>query len=77
MLDEVVSVAPTRATSSAIRSAFRVAVPSSSIAAVKFARPGESAGLAPLPLANTRLAETTGNSRRSLTMTRSPLGSVK
>jgi len=34
-----------------------------------------SGGLAALPLANTRLAETTGSSLRSLRMTFSPLGS--
>ena len=41
---------PRRATSSAICSADRVAVPSSSIAAVKLASPGLSIGFAPLPV---------------------------
>ncbi len=53
----------------------RVAVPSSSIAAVKLARPGLSAGFAPLPVFTTRLAETIGSPRRSLTSTVSPFGS--
>ena len=43
---------------------------------MKFASPGLSGGLALLPLANTRLAETTGSSVRSLRMTFRPLGSV-
>ena len=38
--------------------------------------PRLSGGLSPLPLANTRLAETTGSSLRSLRMTFRPLGSV-
>ena len=44
------SDAPRCATSSAICSAFRVAVPSSSIAAVKLASPGLSSGFASLPV---------------------------
>ena len=57
------AIAPSCATSSAICSALRVAVPSSSIAAVKFASPGLSAGFAPLPVLTTRLAETIGRPR--------------
>ena len=74
MLLLVVSVAPSCETSSAICSAFRLAVPSSSIAATKFARPGLSIGFASLPVLITRFAATIGNPRRSLSMSVSPFG---
>ena len=59
------------------RSAARCAspCPSSSIAAVKLARPGLSAGFAPLPVFTTRFAETIGRPGRSLTSTVRPFGS--
>ena len=59
----VPSDAPSCATSSAICGAFRVAVPSSSIAAVKLASPGLSSGFASLPVRSTRLAATIGSPR--------------
>ena len=54
------SDAPSCATSSAICSALRVAVPSSSIAATKLASPGLVGGFASLPVLSTRLAATIG-----------------
>ena len=77
MLEPVFSDAPTCATSSASWSASRVFVPSSSIAAVKLARPGSSSGFASLPVRNTRLADTTGRPGRGLRSTVRPLASVK
>ena len=73
----VVSDAPSCATSSAICSALRVAVPSSSIAAVKFARPGLSSGIrvAAGP-ARPDSPTTIGSPRRSLTITVRPLAAV-
>ena len=70
------SDAPSCATSSAICSAFRVAVPSSSIAAVKLASPGLSSGFASLPVRSTRLAATIGRPRRSFRISVRPFGSV-
>ena len=70
------SDAPSLATSSAICSALRVDVPSSSIAATKFAMPGLSRGLASLPVRSTRLAATIGRPRRSLRMSVRPFESV-
>ena len=57
-------------------SALRVDVPSSSIAAVKLARPGLSGGFESLPPRNTRLAATIGTSCFSLRISVSPFGSV-
>ena len=72
----LVTEAPSCAISSAICSALRVVVPSSSIAATKLARPGRSGGLASLPVFITRLAATIGRPRRSLRMIVSPFGST-
>ena len=71
----VPSVAPSCASSSAICSALRVVVPWSSIAAVKFARPGLSSGFASLPVRTTRLAATTGRPARLLRISVRPLAS--
>ena len=66
----MLSDAPSCATSSAICSAFRVVVPSSSMAAAKLARPGLSSGFASLPVRSTRFAATIGRPRRSFRMQR-------
>jgi len=66
MVEAVLMAAPSWATSSAICSAERDEVPSSSIAAVKFARPGFCGGFAPLPVFTTRFADTTGRLPRDL-----------
>ena len=72
----VLSDAPSLETSSAICSALRFAVPSSSIAATKFAMPGLSRGFASLPVRSTRFAATIGRPRRSLRMSVRPFESV-
>src|SRR4051812_30530959 len=74
--DDVVSDPPSCAASSAICSDDRVVVPSSIMAAVKFARPGLPAGFAPLPVLSTRLADTIGRPGLSFTSTVRPFGSV-
>ena len=60
------SVDPKSAARSAICNAFRVVVPCCSIRAVKLAKPGLSAGFAPLPERSTKAAATSGSPGRSL-----------
>ena len=75
--EPVESDAPIWSASSAICSAERFWVPSSSISAVKDASPGRSGGFAALPLRTTRFAETTGRLCCSTRYTVSPFDSLK
>src|SRR4029077_19440610 len=77
IVELVVSEPPSCATSSAICSALREAVPSSIIPAVKLASPGLSLGLAPLPVLTTSCAETIGRAGRSLDSTLRPVGHLE
>ncbi len=66
IVELVARLAPRYAASSAMASALLVLVPSSSIATVKFARPGRSWGLASLPVLKTSRAEVIGSEGRWL-----------